>query len=59
MVDARLAMFRRTCELIAADRRHCGRDACRHQELLGQVDACALLIQGLQKVGRILSGKLW
>jgi len=52
-------MFRRTCELIADDRRAARRDDSRHRSLVRQMDECAAaLVRSMKQINRVLDAHL-
>ena len=59
MWSNRARMFRRTCELIAHDRRAAGRDDYLHRSLVRQMDECAAaLVCSLKQINRVLDAHL-
>lgn len=57
MCTRRIEMFRRTCCLIADDRRRAGRDDSHHRFLVEQIDgATAEMVALLKRLNRILDG---
>lgn len=59
MWSKRARMFRKTCELIADDRRAALRDDSRHRGLVHMMDrAAADLVRGLKQINRVLDAHL-
>ena len=59
MWSQRAKLFRKTCELIAEDRRSTGRDYTHHRYLVGLMDAAhRALIDGMKKINRVLGAHL-
>jgi hypothetical protein len=59
MWTERARMFRKTCELIADDRRATRRDDSRHRGLVQMMDACAAdLLRGMKRINRVLDAHL-
>jgi len=59
MWSERARLFRRTCELIAKDRRATGRDDCHHRWLVRQMDDCAAdLLRAMKQINRVLDAHL-
>jgi hypothetical protein len=59
MWSKRAAMFRKTCELIAEDRRAVERDYAYHRYLVWMMDECAKdLVAAMKKIGRVLDAHL-
>lgn len=51
----RAALFRKSCELIAQDRKAHRRDYSHHEWLVQQVDACAQAIcNAIKRINRVL-----
>ncbi|WP_409266875.1 hypothetical protein [Massilia sp. BHUDP2] len=55
MLTRRAELFRKSCELIAQDRRARGRDYSHHAWLVEQVDACqAAILKMMKDINRAL-----
>lgn len=59
MWSRRAELFRKTCVLIADDRRRAGRDCVYHLSLVEMMDLCARdLLKSLKKINRVLDAHL-
>lgn len=55
MLTRRAELFRKSCELIAQDRKATGRDYSHHEWLVWQVDACnAAIIKMMKDLNRVI-----
>jgi len=59
MWSERARLFRKTCELIADDRRAARRDDSRHRWLVSEIDDCAAdLLRALKQINRVIDAHL-